>query len=66
MFYTAEGEANVIDESGEDSEEDGGGWNYYNKSATEGVSQEKNTLKTTEEQQNDDNKDINSDVNINT
>ncbi|VVC32350.1 Hypothetical protein CINCED_3A015692 [Cinara cedri] len=30
-----EGEANVIDESGEDSEEDGGGWNYYKKSDTE-------------------------------
>lgn len=27
-----EGEANVVDESGEDSEEDGSGWNYYNKS----------------------------------
>lgn len=26
-----EGEANVIDESGEESEEDGGGWNYYKK-----------------------------------
>ncbi|XP_022178791.1 protein PFF0380w-like isoform X2 [Myzus persicae] len=26
-----EGEASVIDESGEESEEDGGGWNYYKK-----------------------------------
>lgn len=31
-MFTVEGEANVIDESGEDSEEDGGGWNYYKKS----------------------------------
>uniref|UniRef100_A0A2H8TSK1 Protein phosphatase 1E n=1 Tax=Melanaphis sacchari TaxID=742174 RepID=A0A2H8TSK1_9HEMI len=31
-----EGEANVIDESGEESEEDGGGWNYYKK-PTEGA-----------------------------
>lgn len=38
MFvYTVEGEANVIDESGEDSEEDGGGWNYYKKPTAEGV-----------------------------
>lgn len=30
-MFTVEGEANVIDESGEESEEDGGGWNYYKK-----------------------------------
>jgi len=30
-MFTEEGEANVIDESGEESEEDGGGWNYYKK-----------------------------------
>lgn len=35
-MFIVEGEANVVDESGEDSEEDGGGWNYYNKS-TEGI-----------------------------
>lgn len=35
-MVAVEGEANVIDESGEDSEEDGGGWNYYKKS-TEGI-----------------------------
>lgn len=31
-MFTVEGETNVIDESGEDSEEDGSGWNYYKKS----------------------------------
>jgi len=30
-MFTVEGEAIVIDESGEESEEDGGGWNYYKK-----------------------------------
>lgn len=35
-MFVVEGEANIVDESGEDSEEDGGGWNYYNKS-TEGI-----------------------------
>jgi len=32
LIFAVEGESNVIDESGEDSEEDGGGWNYYKKS----------------------------------
>ena len=34
-MFTVEGEALVIDESGEESEEDGGGWNYYKKPTEE-------------------------------
>lgn len=54
LIFTVEGEANVIDESGEDSEEDGGGWNYYNKS-TEGTEKKANI-------ENDNNTGNNSDV----